>query len=78
MTADASSFREFIQRLRAGDPEAAAPLVRVRMSDPRARRFLDSVDICQSVWAAFFVRVTGGVKRTLDRVCRDLGIGVVS
>jgi RNA polymerase sigma-70 factor (ECF subfamily) len=65
------SFQDLIRRVRAGDEEAAAELVRlyepevrraVRMSltDPRLRRTLDSVDICQSVLANFFVKVMGG------------------
>jgi RNA polymerase sigma factor (sigma-70 family) len=64
-------FQDLIRRVRAGEEEAAAELVRlyepevrraVRMSltDPRLRRTLDSVDICQSVLANFFVKVMGG------------------
>jgi RNA polymerase sigma factor (sigma-70 family) len=64
-------FQDLIRRVRAGEEEAAAELVRlyepevrraVRMSltDPRLRRTLDSVDICQSVLANFFVYVMGG------------------
>jgi RNA polymerase sigma-70 factor (ECF subfamily) len=70
MTAD-PSFRRLIRRVRAGDQEAAAELVRryepeirravrMRLTDPRLRRTLDSLDICQSVLANFFVRVAGG------------------
>lgn len=34
--------------------------VRVRLTDPRLRRVLDSVDVCQSVFANFFLRVSLG------------------
>ncbi len=64
-------FLEFIRRIRAGDHEAAAELVRqyepairleVRMHlfDPDLKRAFDSMDICQSVLASFFVRAAGG------------------
>jgi RNA polymerase sigma factor (sigma-70 family) len=65
------SFRDLIDRVRARDEQAAAELVRlyeptirmairVRLSDPSLRRFLDSMDICQSVLANFFVRAASG------------------
>jgi len=65
------SFRELIDRVRAGDEGAAAELVgryepairraaRVRLRDPRLGRLLDSMDICQSVLASFFVRAAMG------------------
>ncbi len=65
------SFAEFIRRIRAGDERAAAELVeryepairravRVRLRDPRLRRLIESVDICQSVFATFFVRTALG------------------
>jgi RNA polymerase sigma-70 factor (ECF subfamily) len=65
------SFRELIVRVRAGDEGAAAELVgryepairraaRVRLRDPRLGRLLDSMDICQSVLASFFVRAAMG------------------
>jgi RNA polymerase sigma-70 factor (ECF subfamily) len=68
---DAVSFSELVQRVRAGDQNAAAELVRqyepavrravrMRLTDPRLRRTLDSVDVCQSVLANFFVRVAAG------------------
>jgi RNA polymerase sigma-70 factor (ECF subfamily) len=62
------SFADLIGRVRAGDAHAAAVVVqryeptlrravRVRLRrDPRLCRLLDSVDICQSVLASFFVR----------------------
>jgi RNA polymerase sigma factor (sigma-70 family) len=59
---------ELIDAIRAGDQHAAAELVRqyepeirrfvrFRLTDPRLRRLLDSVDICQSVMARFFNRI---------------------
>jgi RNA polymerase sigma-70 factor (ECF subfamily) len=68
---DAESFAEFLRRVRAGDQEAAAELVRtyegalrvevrLRLTDPALCRVLDSDDICQSVMASFFVRAAAG------------------
>jgi RNA polymerase sigma factor (sigma-70 family) len=69
---DAVSFGELITRVRAGDAGAAAEVIRhyepalrraVRLRlrrDPRLCRLLDSVDICQSVMASFFVRAALG------------------
>jgi RNA polymerase sigma-70 factor (ECF subfamily) len=65
------SFHDLIRRVRAGDDVAAAELVRryeptlrvvvrVRLNDPRLRRLLDSVDICQSVLGNFFARAALG------------------
>jgi RNA polymerase sigma-70 factor (ECF subfamily) len=64
-------FQELIRRVRAGDEAAAAELVRryeptirrvarVRLADDRLRRQFDSMDICQSVFASFFVRAALG------------------
>jgi RNA polymerase sigma factor (sigma-70 family) len=58
-------------RLRAGDPDAARELVeayephlrrmiRLRLRDSRLRRLFDSSDICQSVMANFFARLSLG------------------
>ena len=58
-------------RVRSGDPTAAEELVRiyepelrrairVRLTDTRLRRLVDSIDICQSVLAGFFVRTAAG------------------
>jgi len=69
--AEETAFPELIQRVRAGDEQAATELVRryepairvavrVRLTDPALRRFLDSMDICQSVLANFFVRAANG------------------
>ncbi len=65
------SFQALIARVRAGDEQAAAELVRsyepairrtarVRLVDTRLNRLLDSMDICQSVMASFFVRAALG------------------
>src|SRR4051794_6956754 len=58
-------------RLRAGDPDAAREIVeayephlrrmiRLRIRDSRLRRLFDSSDICQSVMANFFTRLSLG------------------
>ena len=65
------SFEELIRRVVGGDEEAAARLVqefepvirrdvRARLRDSRARSEFDSMDICQSVLATFFVRAAAG------------------
>src|SRR5689334_8009854 len=64
-------FRKLIRRVRAGDQDAATELVRqyepairrvvrVRLTDTRLRAALDSMDVCQSVLATFFVRAALG------------------
>jgi RNA polymerase sigma-70 factor (ECF subfamily) len=64
---DQESFADLIQRVRNGDQAAATELVtryepnirraiRIQMRDGRLRRLLDSMDICQSVLASFFIR----------------------
>jgi RNA polymerase sigma-70 factor (ECF subfamily) len=68
---DNDLFADLIRRVRAGEEDAAAELVRryepairrvvrVHMRDPRLRRVLDSMDVCQSVLASFFVRANLG------------------
>jgi RNA polymerase sigma-70 factor (ECF subfamily) len=68
---DDDSFACFLTRVRAGDEQAAAELVRqyeaeirrevrLRLGDSRFRRVFDSMDICQSVLGSFFVRVAAG------------------
>jgi RNA polymerase sigma factor (sigma-70 family) len=70
MSADLS-FDELIRRVGSGDEQAAVQLVRDfepvvrrvlrgRLRDARARREFDSMDISQSVFAIFFVRVATG------------------
>ncbi len=64
-------FRDLIARVRSGDDQAAAELVRkyestvrlairVRLANSDMRRLLDSMDICQSVLANFFLRAASG------------------
>jgi RNA polymerase sigma-70 factor (ECF subfamily) len=71
MSDEDASFVDLVRRVRARDEQAAAELVRryepsirlavrVRLTDPALRRLLDSVDICQSVLANFFVRAASG------------------
>jgi len=68
---DADSFSSFLRRVRAGDAEAAAELVRryeplvrravrLQLEDRRLRRLFDSSDVCQSVLASFFARAAVG------------------
>jgi RNA polymerase sigma factor (sigma-70 family) len=84
---DVATFTEFIRRIRAGDADAAAELVRqfepairleirVRLRDPRLRRTFDSMDICQSVMARFFVRAAAG-QYELEKPQDLLGLLVV-
>ena len=69
--ANSETFNDLINRVRGGDEEAATELVRryepelrvlarVRLTDPSLRRTVDSMDICQSIMANFFVRVAAG------------------
>jgi RNA polymerase sigma-70 factor (ECF subfamily) len=62
---------ELLQRVRGGDADAAAELVRrfepqirqevrLRLRDRRLRRCFDSMDICQSVFSSFFLRAANG------------------
>jgi RNA polymerase sigma-70 factor (ECF subfamily) len=66
-----SSFDDLMRRLRAGDQAAATEVVRryegaicravhFRLRDAHLRSVLDSADVCQSVFASFFVRVAAG------------------
>jgi RNA polymerase sigma factor (sigma-70 family) len=66
-----TSFDDLLRRVRAGDQQAAAELVRhyeptvrrvvrFRLVDARLGSVLDSMDICQSVMASFFVRAASG------------------
>jgi RNA polymerase sigma-70 factor (ECF subfamily) len=67
---DAATFTELVRRIRSGDPDAAAELVRryepairrvvrVRLSGRTAALF-DSMDVCQSVFGSFFLRAAAG------------------
>ncbi len=66
-----SSFEQLIERVRAGDEAAAGELVRLyepevrrfvhfRLTTPALRRFVDSLDICQSVLTNLFVHLDKG------------------
>lgn len=68
---DQESFRDMIRRVRERDEDAARELtsryeaairrtVRIHLRDPRLRQVLDSMDVCQSVMASFFVRTALG------------------
>jgi RNA polymerase sigma-70 factor (ECF subfamily) len=65
------SFDDLMRRVRAGDQEAAAELVRryepairrvirYRMGGAHLGAAMDSVDVCQLVLASFFVRAAAG------------------
>jgi RNA polymerase sigma factor (sigma-70 family) len=67
----AQSFADFLRRIRRGDDQAAEELVRryeplirrevrLRIEDERLNRAFDSMDVCQSVLASFFVRAATG------------------
>jgi RNA polymerase sigma-70 factor (ECF subfamily) len=71
--AESEPLGSLIPRVRAGDAQAAAELVQryepvirsrirvwLRMQDRRLRRVFDSMDVCQSVLASFFVRAAAG------------------
>jgi RNA polymerase sigma-70 factor (ECF subfamily) len=69
--AEENAFRSLMQRVRAGDQAAASELVhtyepyirravRIHLTDSRLKRLIDSMDICQSVLASFFVRAALG------------------
>ena len=66
-----TSFVDLMRRVRAGDEQASAELVRrdepairvaihVRLTDSGLRRLFDSMDICQSVLGNFFARAASG------------------
>ena len=68
---DTPTFASFIQRIRAGDEQAARELVeryqpvirrevKMRLHNPRLYRRVDWTDISQSVMASFFVRAASG------------------
>jgi RNA polymerase sigma-70 factor (ECF subfamily) len=67
----ATPFADFLRRVRAGDDQAAVELVRqyeaavllevrLRLRNLYLRRVFDSMDICQSVFASFFLRAAAG------------------
>ena len=82
--ANESSFHDLIRRIRDRDETAAAELVakyeaairrvvRIHLRDVRLRRVLDSMDVCQSVLASFFVRAALG-QYELDSPDQLLGL----
>jgi RNA polymerase sigma-70 factor (ECF subfamily) len=71
------AFADFMRRVRAGDEQAAAELVRryeplirrevrLHLEDRRLVRLFDSLDVCQSVLGSFFLRAAAG-QYELDR-----------
>lgn len=69
-----SEFHDLVRRACARDDAAAAELVRrfepelrrvvrFQLTDPGLRRFIDSLDVCQSVLAAFFAQLHAGDLR---------------
>ena len=75
--AEPATFEDLVGRVRSGDPDAAADLV--RRYEPAIRRVVrlrlggggridglfDSMDVCQSVLGSFFLRAAAG-QYTLD------------
>src|SRR5215475_10206838 len=68
---ETAPFADFLRRIRSGDARAAEELVRryesairvavrTRLTDPALKRRFDSLDVCQSVLASFFVRAAAG------------------
>src|SRR4051812_32016338 len=73
MTETPANFAELIRCIRLGEAAAATELVRLyepqirlkvrtwlRLRNPELRRTFDSMDVCQSVMADFFIRSTSG------------------
>ncbi len=71
------TLQELVARLRGGSQDAATELVQryggeiqryvhYRLTDPRLRALVDSLDICQSVLANFFLRLSRGELRLDD------------
>jgi len=66
-----NDLTELLDRVRLGEEHASVEIirryesavrvaVRTRLTDPRLRRQFDSLDVCQSVLASFFFRLTAG------------------
>lgn len=77
-------FQELTDRIRAGDEDAAKECVRLyeqeirraarmRLTDPKLRRIMDSMDICQSVFGRFFRGALDGTLQ-LDQQEQVLGL----
>lgn len=74
---DEDEFPQLMKLVRQGDAGAAERLVRlyeadlrllarVRLTDPFMRRVCDSMDVCQSVLANFFIRASAGQYEPAD------------
>lgn len=68
---EGDSFADFFGRVQSGDESAAAELfrryepavrmeIRLRLTDPKLRRLLDTGEICQSVVGSFLARAASG------------------
>jgi RNA polymerase sigma-70 factor (ECF subfamily) len=66
-----SSFADLIRGIRGGDQEAAREFVRqfepvirrqarIHLTDPKLCRLFDGEDVCQMIFASFFVRAAAG------------------
>ncbi len=77
MTESSLEFKRLVALLRAGDSNAAVQLVeeyesevrrfiRVRLTTPEIRRWIDSLDVSQSVLSKFFVDVRSGAIEIRD------------
>ncbi len=84
MPDDDADFLTFIARIRAGDQRAAAELVvryeplirreiRLHLDNRTLARVFDSMDICQSVLASFFVRTAAG-EYDIDTAAQLVGL----
>ncbi|MCA9065718.1 MAG: sigma-70 family RNA polymerase sigma factor [Planctomycetaceae bacterium] len=80
-----STFVEFMHRIRAGDDAAATELVnryesvirreiRFGIEDAQLSRLFESVDVCQSVLASFFTRMSLG---QFDIDCPEKLVGLL-
>lgn len=78
-----AAFAELLHRACTEDQHAAAILVaeyepelrryvRFRLTDPTLRRFLDSLDICQSVLSNFIVHLQAGTLKEIPAAPRQL------
>jgi hypothetical protein len=87
--AETDDFAELLRAVRRGDAAAAQELwrryepllkreIRMRLQDTRLRQRFDESDICQSVMASFFVRMTSGeydleTPEQLQRLLAQMG-----
>jgi DNA-directed RNA polymerase specialized sigma24 family protein len=80
------SFTDLIHRVRSGDAEAAAEIVRrfepeirrrirtwIRLYGTELRPVFESMDVCQSIMSEFFLRVSAGLY-DLDEPKQVLGL----